>query len=186
MYVIGIARQLRQGRVHLNTVLNRIEIDYKEGIFIPYLEVAPSDWGLVYEKYVGQVLEAEGYKVTYRGLELGLKDQGIDLIAEKENSVLFIQCKYQTQKLTKSRIEWILQKASKLLLDRHAKYDQKVTFMLVVNNLNDNFPKRIPKDFNFGLVSSNKVIYPLLEYFLSHNRTQNKVKLDVREIEMVI
>jgi Holliday junction resolvase-like predicted endonuclease len=183
---MGIARRLTQGKLQLNTILNRIEIEYKEGIFIPYLDIAPADWGQVYEKYVGQVLEEEGYQVTYRGLELGFMDQGIDLIAEKENSVLFIQCKYKSQKISKSHIEWILQKASKLLLEKHTKYDQKITFLLVVNNLNDNFSKRIPKNFNFDLVSSKKVVYPLLEYFLSHNHTQDKVKLDVREIEMVI
>lgn len=183
---MGIATQLKQGKLQLNTVLNRIEIEGNEGIFIPYLDIAPADWGQVYEKYVGQVLEEEGYQVNYRGLESGFMDQGIDLIAEKENSVLFIQCKYKSQKLSKSHIEWILQKASKLLLEKHAKYDQKITFLLVVNNLNDNFSRRIPKNFNFGLVSSKKVVYPLLEYFLSHNHTQDKVKLDVREIEMMI
>jgi Holliday junction resolvase-like predicted endonuclease len=183
---MGIARQLKQGKLHLNTIQNRIEIEHKDGIFIPYLDIAPTDWGQVYEKYVGQVLETEGYKVTYRGLELGFMDQGIDLIAEKENSLLYIQCKYQSQKLTKSRIEWILNKASSLLLKHHNKFNQKITFVLVVNKLEDNFSKRIPKDFNFGLVSTNKVVYPLLEYFLSHNQKQDKVKLDVREIEMII
>lgn len=183
---MGIARQLKQGKLYLDTVLNHLRIEGKETIFIPYLDVAPTDWGQVYEKYVGQILEDEGYQVTYRGLNLGIMDQGIDLIAQNKNSVLFIQCKYQKQKLTKSRIEWILNKASHLLAKYQNKFDQKITFLLVVNNLNDNFSKRIPKGFNLTLTSTNKIGYPLLEYFLSHNRTQDKVKLDFREIEMII
>lgn len=182
---MGIARILKQGKLHLNTVENRIEIDHGS-IFIPYLEVKPTDWGFVYEKYVGQIFEAEGYQVIYRGLETGFLDQGIDLIAEKQGSVLYIQCKYRSQKLTKSHIEWILYKASKILLDQHSKYACKITFMLVINKLEDNFSKRIPKGFNYHLTSANKVVYPLLEYFLSHNHTQDKIKLDYREIEMVI
>lgn len=183
---MGIARLLKQGKLQLNTIENRIEIGNQDGIFIPYLDIKPANWGQVHEKYVGQIFEAEGYQVSYRGLETGFLDQGIDLIAKKQDSVLFIQCKYQSQKLTKSRIEWILNKASKILLDQHSKFACKITFMLVVNKLDDNFSKRIPKDFNHSLSSSNKVVYPLLEYFLSHNHTQDKVKLDVREIEMVI
>lgn len=54
--------------------------------------------GQEYEKSVGYYYETEGYEVEYRGLELGEKDGGIDLIATKKNDnkkdeMLLIQCK---------------------------------------------------------------------------------------------
>lgn len=47
-----------------------------------------------FERKVGLFYEEEGYEVEYRGLALGLKDEGIDLIAIKNREILLIQCKY--------------------------------------------------------------------------------------------
>lgn len=54
-----------------------------------------SDWdiGIEYERYIGYKLECEGYKVTYIGATLGLKDMGRDLLATKNGKTLIIQCK---------------------------------------------------------------------------------------------
>lgn len=180
-----ISRQLKQGRIHLDREFNQIRVEGKAALSIPYSEVKPSDWGNVYEKYVGQVLEDEGYSVTYRGLDLGMNDRGIDLIAQNDNETLFIQCKYQVGRITKNKMEWILYKASQVLLDYRSKYAHKITFMLIVNNLEANFSRRVPKGFQLNGVSSSKSEYPILAYFLSHNHTQDKVKLDFREIEMI-
>jgi len=49
--------------------------------------------GKDYEIYIGNYYENKGYDVKYLGVERGLQDNGIDLIARKENEVLFIQCK---------------------------------------------------------------------------------------------
>lgn len=49
--------------------------------------------GEKFEKAVGKDYEENGYKVDYRGLKLGIKDGGIDLIATKGNTILLIQCK---------------------------------------------------------------------------------------------
>lgn len=53
------------------------------------------DWdvGIEYERYIGYRLECEGYKVSYPGAILGLKDMGRDLIASKDGQTLVIQCK---------------------------------------------------------------------------------------------
>ena len=51
-------------------------------------------YGDNFEKKVGAVYEEKGYIVEYRGLELGLKDGGIDLIAKKDNKIILIQCKF--------------------------------------------------------------------------------------------
>lgn len=54
-----------------------------------------ADWdvGIEYERYIGYMLETEGYKVTYTGATMGLKDMGRDLIASKKDETLVIQCK---------------------------------------------------------------------------------------------
>ena len=49
--------------------------------------------GKNYEIFVGKYFENLGYKVFYNGIMKGRKDEGIDLIAEKENEILLIQCK---------------------------------------------------------------------------------------------
>lgn len=53
------------------------------------------DWdvGIEYERYIGYRLECDGYKVTYLGATLGLKDMGRDLLAVKDGDTLVIQCK---------------------------------------------------------------------------------------------
>ncbi|MFY9076623.1 restriction endonuclease [Aliarcobacter butzleri] len=51
-----------------------------------------------FEKFVGKCYENNGYKVEYRGLNLGVLDKGIDLIAKKNNKILLIQCKYWKKK----------------------------------------------------------------------------------------
>ena len=49
--------------------------------------------GKMYERYVGYIYEAQGYDVDYRGIEMGLKDGGIDLICRKNGEILLVQCK---------------------------------------------------------------------------------------------
>jgi len=53
------------------------------------------DWdvGIEYERYIGYRLECEGYKVSYPGAILGLKDMGRDLLASRDGVTLVIQCK---------------------------------------------------------------------------------------------
>ncbi|HEY8890706.1 MAG TPA: restriction endonuclease [Clostridium sp.] len=50
--------------------------------------------GKIYERYIGFLWEENGFKVEYHGINLGLKDEGIDLICKKGNLIELIQCKY--------------------------------------------------------------------------------------------
>lgn len=54
-----------------------------------------SKWyiGKLYERYVGYLYEIEGYKVTYEGIIKGLEDLGRDLICEKGDEIIVVQCK---------------------------------------------------------------------------------------------
>jgi hypothetical protein len=49
--------------------------------------------GTEYEKYIGKHYEKEGYKVIYNGLIHEKKDNGIDLICQKDSKLLLVQCK---------------------------------------------------------------------------------------------
>ena len=43
--------------------------------------------------FIGHEYEKKGYKVTYTGITDRLEDKGRDLIAQKDNEILIIQCK---------------------------------------------------------------------------------------------
>lgn len=61
-----------------------------------------SNWqvGIEYERYIGYLLELEGYKVRYFGATEGKEDMGRDLIAVKKNQRLIVQCKRWSQEKT--------------------------------------------------------------------------------------
>ncbi|MDR2039378.1 MAG: NERD domain-containing protein [Bacteroidales bacterium] len=181
---MGLAKYLKLGKINVNSKDRCIEID-GETTIIPYEKITNSDWGAIYEKYVGQIFEDNGYEVIYNGLNLGFIDKGIDLIAKNASNIILIQCKYFKGFITKNKIEWILYKASKELLKNYYASGKKVTFMLVVNSIDNNFSKQKPKGFNPNYESPNaKIEYPLLQYFLDHNYTQDKIKLACKEITM--
>lgn len=58
-----------------------------------YKKMATVQKGEAYERQVGRYLEKRGYFVEYRGINLGVKDDGIDLIAQKDDEMILVQCK---------------------------------------------------------------------------------------------
>lgn len=58
-----------------------------------FKEKTKKDRGDEYEAYIAKYYRRLGYFVIEHGKEKGLKDGGIDLIAEKDNKVILIQCK---------------------------------------------------------------------------------------------
>lgn len=54
---------------------------------------SPWDVGIEYERYIGYLCEQEGYSVNYFGATAEKADMGRDLILEKEDTVVLIQCK---------------------------------------------------------------------------------------------
>lgn len=49
--------------------------------------------GIEYERYIGYKYESKGYKVYYEGALQGLEDRGRDILVERDNDTLVIQCK---------------------------------------------------------------------------------------------
>ncbi|OGR63945.1 MAG: hypothetical protein A2X30_07345 [Elusimicrobia bacterium GWB2_63_16] len=58
-----------------------------------------SKWmlGKLYERYVGYLYESDGYSVEYEGIIKGYEDLGRDLICQKGNDLVVIQCKNWAQ-----------------------------------------------------------------------------------------
>lgn len=50
--------------------------------------------GLMYERYIGYLLETDGYSVEFCGARKKFKDQGRDLIAKNKKETLIIQTKH--------------------------------------------------------------------------------------------
>jgi len=183
---MGIAKYLKSGKIKINPELQQIE-NLDSGCVISYSSIKPEEWGQIYEKFVGQVYESEGYEVIYQGLNKGLTDRGIDLIVTKDKYTSFIQCKFSrnSKKINKQRVEWILYKSSQIIFDYYKLSGRKPSFILIVHSIDESFSKLKRKDINPEYLSS-KVTYPLVKYFLDHNHRQDKVKLELREIQMDI
>lgn len=71
------------------------EVERNQRALDNYLKKSLSKWeiGKMYERYIGWQKEQDGYKVDYNGIKYKKEDKGIDLICEKNDEVLIIQCK---------------------------------------------------------------------------------------------
>ena len=90
-----------------------------------------------YEIQIGKFYEDLDYKVTYRGIAKGKKDEGIDLIAEDENEILLIQCKNnQNTKITQGKLKEFLGNCF-TYKEKNIKTDKKIRkiFTIAKNNI---------------------------------------------------
>lgn len=165
-----IASNLSKGRLEIDLNNRVVSIISNTGNYTfheyQYADLDSSDWGYVYEKYVGQKYEEEGFQVEYLGLKNGFFDGGMDMIISKDDFKAYIQCKFSTKSRAcfgKQKIEWILYKASSFLFKQYN--DKKLNFWLVIPSL--------------ALIKKE-----LQDYFLSKNNLQDKVKLDIKAIPM--
>ena len=180
---MGINKVLMSGHLQFDNDERRLTIVDSMGCIkhsLKYDEIKASDWGYIYERHVGLYFEAAGYSVSYRGATLGFFDGGIDLVIEKGPFKQFIQCKYGTSpRLNKQNIEVLLYKASSFLTKEYN--GKKLHFGLAIPGISQMFTKRRMKK-HLG----EKSIFPLADYFLSKNKVQDKVKLEIIEVPMNI
>lgn len=78
--------QLPQRLIPAKTAQDRLDGYFTESTNKKYL-------GLKYERYIGYLLEQQGWNVEFRGAQRGLRDRGIDLVARKPGEINLIQCK---------------------------------------------------------------------------------------------
>lgn len=80
---------------------NKLPQSKKYQMYIDRYLTRPSSsaWkaGIKFERYVGYLLESQGWRVEYHGALYGLDDMGIDLVASKGEKNLAIQCKWWSE-----------------------------------------------------------------------------------------
>lgn len=173
----GLAKRLKVGRLSVSFATG-VAITDESGAVIDQIApetMATPDWGIVYERWVGLELEREGWEIDYRGLSLGWSDQGIDLIATRKSVTRYLQCKFLTRSLGKQQIEQLLYNASGFLTKQELVRGD--VFELVVPSIEAAFPSKHKKNKPEQQNS-------LKARFLSHNYTQNRIRLGITEIPM--
>ncbi|RLA75303.1 MAG: hypothetical protein DRG11_02010 [Epsilonproteobacteria bacterium] len=97
-----------------NTILTKKELERRKQVDDdnnPALKTEDKEnmkkYGDDFEKKVGAYYQQKGYKIDARGLRIGKKDGGIDIIATKDDEILLIQCKYikRSEYITHSMIK---------------------------------------------------------------------------------
>jgi len=107
--------------------------------------------GKEYEKYVGKYIESFGFDVDYRGLKMGRKDGGIDLIARKNNTYVLIQCKNWSKKRVTQKDIRVFIGDYYAYLDEHPELRDKNTkaYFYVSNDLYDKGAKNYANSKDF-------------------------------------
>ncbi|WP_080953894.1 MULTISPECIES: restriction endonuclease [Xanthomonas] len=160
----------------MNKVLHVVQ-DGKSVHCFPYASLSPSHWGYVYERHVGLQFEAQGYAVTYRGLQFGFVDGGVDLVLERDDETIYVQCKYTFGKrISANEVRWILHKADAYLARQYQ--GRRLHFHLVVPDSNRCFSS-VKLRLN-GTVKKHSTA----RYFEEHNNLQSRVRLKVVEVPM--
>ena len=178
---MGLARKLMSGHLvfdHEASVLLVVRDGRHLEYRIPYETLTPIDWGYVYERHVGLTFEALGYAVTYRGLRLGFIDRGVDLVLQRGEETIYVQCKHAVVKpLNMSGIRWLLYEADRLLATQYR--GQPLNFHLVVPSKNDCFGSTKLK-IN-GVVRKQSIS----RYVEALNGLPSRVRIKVVEVPML-
>lgn len=113
--------------------------------------------GSSYERFIGSKYEDSEHHVIYHGIEQKLQDNGIDLIAQKKDRIIFIQCK-----------NWVGGKYNKLFRkDLQAFAGDCFLFMQKPNNYNLHFEgKNIILHF---IVNKDQLLDESAKKFLKQN-----------------
>lgn len=91
--------------------------------------------GREYERYIGCLLETQGYKVEYPGLRSGGGDGGIDLIARDNECIWIIQCKnFQYNKKVSPKDIQALYGAVEIYKRRHIKHSETIAGAFFANS----------------------------------------------------
>jgi len=78
-----------------------------------------------YEIFIGKYFESKNYLVKYNGIENGVKDNSIDLIAINKNEILLIQCKNWSKDWVEKNNKYINQKDLKSFIGDCISYIDK-------------------------------------------------------------
>lgn len=94
--------------------------------------------GNEYEKFIAQKYNDAGYVVQLNGIEQGVEDGGIDLIAEKDNYAILVQCKNwftnDYYKIRQIDIKAFIGSCYIFLHNNRQYSDKKVSFHFIVSD----------------------------------------------------
>lgn len=94
----------------------------------------PSKWiaGVEYEMYCAYLLRKKGFYVIEHGIQKGLNDLGIDLIARQQDATYIIQCKrYSNAEVHENTICQLFGTTLKYKIDRQDLFDTKIIPLLL-------------------------------------------------------
>ncbi len=88
----GIGKILTNGELFVDWSTNTFQvISHNEPVYVQSLDILDvHGWGSLYEKYVGQFYQKQGYNVIFHGLTKGFRDGGIDLIMNKGSDAIYV------------------------------------------------------------------------------------------------
>ncbi|HAB66552.1 MAG TPA: hypothetical protein DCE23_04200 [Firmicutes bacterium] len=128
--------------------------------------------GISYERYIGYVYETNNYKVKYNGALEGVNDLGRDIIAENNEEILIIQCKYwKKEKVIRENA--IFQLYGTMIL-KQLETPKKVKGILVTTTILSDEARKIAKYLNIQ-VRENEIFdkkYPCIKCNI--NRVTNE------------
>ncbi|MDY0179804.1 restriction endonuclease [Aliarcobacter skirrowii] len=122
---ISLKNQIKELEKNLPKVYSKEEIENMK------------KFGDDFEIEVGKYFENAGFDVEYRGLELGVLDGGIDLIAKKDKTIFLIQCKYWKKKdsITHNMIKEFYGNCN-FYIDKHNLDRNHIVCIYVIANVN--------------------------------------------------
>lgn len=159
-----------------------------------------SKWqiGIMYERYIGYLYEMQGYDVNYHGIEKRKEDLGRDLIAQKGNEVVVIQCKYWNQ-FRKVFENEIFQFFGTVFQYRKTFKDKKVTGIFYTTTSTSDLAREFAKELGITLKENYKMdkSYPCIKcniskvdgeriYHLPFDQQYNHTKIEPKTGELYV
>lgn len=114
--------------------------------------------GKLYEELVAQIFERLNYKIDKRGQRLGKEDKGIDIVAENDDEIYLIQCKYykSSTKINHTMIKEFSANAKAFIIrERIQKKDIKIVLVIPNEESLEKSAIEVLKDKSFNV---NKLI----------------------------
>lgn len=148
--------------------------------------------GRAYERYIGYLCECNGYIVTYNGAINGLSDLGRDLIAEKNNEILIIQCKLRSKSDNKKIFSNVVAQLYGTVeqYKLHNSSNKFIKGVIVTSVELDSTAKQFAKDLNIDFFENQKFMhrYPTIKckkknklYYTEYNSQYDYIQMSFKD-----
>lgn len=152
-----------------NNILNEKINEFKKEAFIKNrkerykkLQQENKKRGEDYEEFVASHFKLDGYKIDLNGIKKGKKDKGIDIICQKDNELILIQCK-----------NWKANSKYKINHEKLKAFVGSCTEYVNENKLHN-------KTIKLKFISSNNILDKSAENFIKESKT---LKYEIIELK---